>query len=212
MNASDNDGIAELFDRHPKKTDTATAATTTVAAEPVTTGTGAETIGVDRCVGIKLKRKRAERDRKKALPKPAPKLPPAPPAPKLILEGARVRDVTDPQPEPRSTRRAQNSKIISFCARFFAPLIRVRFAVVQPNSSRTAHEIAPYRLPFKIRAAGRVPRRGGAPGGLGRTTIYDALGSGDLKSIKIGKRRLITIDWLRAWLLSHEADATGGRR
>jgi excisionase family DNA binding protein len=41
--------------------------------------------------------------------------------------------------------------------------------------------------------------------GLGRTTIYDALGSGDLKSIKIGKRRLITIDWLRAWLLSHEA-------
>ena len=48
--------------------------------------------------------------------------------------------------------------------------------------------------------------------GLGRTTIYDALGSGDLKSIKIGKRRLITIDWLRAWLLSHEADATGGTR
>jgi excisionase family DNA binding protein len=40
--------------------------------------------------------------------------------------------------------------------------------------------------------------------GLGRTTIYDALGSGDLKSVKIGKRRLITIDALRAWLFSHE--------
>jgi excisionase family DNA binding protein len=38
----------------------------------------------------------------------------------------------------------------------------------------------------------------------GRTTIYEALGSGALKSIKIGKRRLITIEALRAWLLSHE--------
>jgi excisionase family DNA binding protein len=41
--------------------------------------------------------------------------------------------------------------------------------------------------------------------GLGRTTIYSALGSGALKSIKIGKRRLITIEALRAWLFSHEA-------
>jgi excisionase family DNA binding protein len=41
--------------------------------------------------------------------------------------------------------------------------------------------------------------------GLGRTTIYGALGSGALKSIKIGKRRLITVEALRAWLLSHEA-------
>jgi excisionase family DNA binding protein len=41
--------------------------------------------------------------------------------------------------------------------------------------------------------------------GLGRTTIYSALGSGALKSIKIGKRRLIIVEALRAWLLSHEA-------
>jgi excisionase family DNA binding protein len=40
--------------------------------------------------------------------------------------------------------------------------------------------------------------------GLGRTTIYAALGSGALKSLKIGKRRLITLDALRSWLLSHE--------
>jgi excisionase family DNA binding protein len=40
--------------------------------------------------------------------------------------------------------------------------------------------------------------------GLGRTSIYSALGSGALKSIKIGKRRLIAIEALRAWLLSHE--------
>jgi hypothetical protein len=51
------------------------------------------------------KRKRAERDRKKALPKPPPELPPVPPAPtvsKSISEGAGVRDVTDPEPEPKS--------------------------------------------------------------------------------------------------------------
>jgi excisionase family DNA binding protein len=40
--------------------------------------------------------------------------------------------------------------------------------------------------------------------GLGRTTIYEALGSGDLKSMKIGKRRLITVAALRDWLSSHE--------
>jgi excisionase family DNA binding protein len=40
--------------------------------------------------------------------------------------------------------------------------------------------------------------------GLGRTTIYAALASGALNSLKIGKRRLITIEALRSWLLSHE--------
>jgi excisionase family DNA binding protein len=48
--------------------------------------------------------------------------------------------------------------------------------------------------------------------GLGRTTIYAALGSGALKSLKIGKRRLIALDALRSWLLSHppsEQDING---
>jgi excisionase family DNA binding protein len=40
--------------------------------------------------------------------------------------------------------------------------------------------------------------------GLGRTSIYSALGSGALKSLKIGKRRLIAVEALRGWLLSHE--------
>lgn len=40
--------------------------------------------------------------------------------------------------------------------------------------------------------------------GVGRTTIYDAIGTGALKSVKIGKRRLITIEALKAWLLSHQ--------
>jgi excisionase family DNA binding protein len=40
--------------------------------------------------------------------------------------------------------------------------------------------------------------------GVGRTTLYAAIGAGALRSIKIGKRRLITIEALRAWLLAHE--------
>jgi len=39
---------------------------------------------------------------------------------------------------------------------------------------------------------------------IGRTTLYAALSSGDLKSIKIGTRRLITIDALRDWLKKNE--------
>ena len=43
--------------------------------------------------------------------------------------------------------------------------------------------------------------------GLGRTTIYEAIGAGALRSVKIGKRRLITIEALKAWLLAHEVAA-----
>ncbi|MCB1471166.1 MAG: helix-turn-helix domain-containing protein [Rhizobiaceae bacterium] len=39
---------------------------------------------------------------------------------------------------------------------------------------------------------------------IGRTTLYAALSSGDLKSVKIGTRRLITLDALRAWLKKNE--------
>ena len=39
---------------------------------------------------------------------------------------------------------------------------------------------------------------------IGRTTLYAALSSGELRSVKIGTRRLITIDALRAWLRKHE--------
>jgi excisionase family DNA binding protein len=39
---------------------------------------------------------------------------------------------------------------------------------------------------------------------VGRTTIYYAIGSGALSSLKVGKRRLITVDALRAWLRTHE--------
>jgi excisionase family DNA binding protein len=36
--------------------------------------------------------------------------------------------------------------------------------------------------------------------GIGRTRLYEAIGSGSLRSLKIGKRRLITVEALREWL------------
>ncbi len=39
---------------------------------------------------------------------------------------------------------------------------------------------------------------------IGRTTLYAALSSGELKSVKIGTRRLIMLDALRDWLLANE--------
>lgn len=46
--------------------------------------------------------------------------------------------------------------------------------------------------------------------GLGRTTVYEAIGSGALRSLKIGKRRLITIEALTAWLAAAERTTMGG--
>ena len=42
---------------------------------------------------------------------------------------------------------------------------------------------------------------------VGRTKLYEAIGSGALPSFKIGKRRLIMVDSLREWLLALEAEA-----
>jgi excisionase family DNA binding protein len=43
--------------------------------------------------------------------------------------------------------------------------------------------------------------------GVSRTTLYQALRSGGLKSLKIGSRRLITIEALGAWLHLHAVDS-----
>ena len=39
---------------------------------------------------------------------------------------------------------------------------------------------------------------------IGRTSLYAAIAKGELRSLKIGTRRLITIDALRNWLHRHE--------
>jgi excisionase family DNA binding protein len=43
--------------------------------------------------------------------------------------------------------------------------------------------------------------------GIGRTSLYAALAKGDLKSIKIGTRRLIKIEAIHEWLTAHQTDA-----
>ncbi len=48
--------------------------------------------------------------------------------------------------------------------------------------------------------------------GIGRTTLYKALGSGALSSLKIGSRRLITVDALKAWLAAAERVGRGDTR
>jgi excisionase family DNA binding protein len=40
--------------------------------------------------------------------------------------------------------------------------------------------------------------------GIGRTKLYEAIGAGELKSLKIGSRRLVAIDALHEWLRHHE--------
>ncbi len=45
--------------------------------------------------------------------------------------------------------------------------------------------------------------------GVGRTTLYAALAKGDLKSLKIGTRRLIKITAIHDWLARHELRKDG---
>jgi excisionase family DNA binding protein len=40
--------------------------------------------------------------------------------------------------------------------------------------------------------------------GVGRTILYQAIATHDLRSLKVGKRRLIRIDDLNTWLDAHE--------
>jgi excisionase family DNA binding protein len=48
------------------------------------------------------------------------------------------------------------------------------------------------------------PADAGHLAGIGRTTIYQAISSGELKSLKVGARRLVAVEALREWLLQHE--------
>ncbi len=46
---------------------------------------------------------------------------------------------------------------------------------------------------------------------VGRTKLYEAISSGALRSLKVGKRRLITVEALRAWLAAAEKEAANAR-
>lgn len=46
--------------------------------------------------------------------------------------------------------------------------------------------------------------------GIGRTMLYDELASARLRSAKIGKRRLITVEAIKDWLKAREAENASG--
>lgn len=56
------------------------------------------------------------------------------------------------------------------------------------------------RLAVSLQEAARLA-------GVGRTKLYEAIGSGALRSFKIGTRRLIMVEALRDWLLTAEQEA-----
>ena len=64
-------------------------------------------------------------------------------------------------------------------------------------SNTSAKKSGPQRLAVSPAEAARLA-------GIGRTTLYEAIGSGALRSLKIGKRRLITIEALQDWLAAAE--------
>jgi hypothetical protein len=57
-----------------------------------------------------------------------------------------------------------------------------------------------------VRVLAVSPAEAGRLAGIGRTSIYHAISCGDLKSLKIGARRLVAVDALRDWLLKHEVN------
>jgi excisionase family DNA binding protein len=59
-------------------------------------------------------------------------------------------------------------------------------------------------IPVDVSVLAVSPAEAGRLAGIGRTTIYHAISSGDLSSLKIGARRLVTVEALRKWLLKHE--------
>ena len=82
---------------------------------------------------------------------------------------------------------------------------------VTPHSGKA--EVA--RLGSKVMTAARSDHRSVEPiavspgeaarlAGVGRTTIYASIAAGELRSIKLGKRRLIAVEALREWLRAHE--------
>lgn len=66
------------------------------------------------------------------------------------------------------------------------------------HSKQSAHSTPPIAV---------SPDEAARLAGIGRTSLYAALAKGDLKSIKIGTRRLIKIEAIHEWLASYQTGA-----
>lgn len=69
-------------------------------------------------------------------------------------------------------------------------------------------------LQTSFEPAGRLavsPSEAARLAGIGRTTLYDAIGTGALRSLKIGNRRLITVEALQDWLEAAERETRDAR-
>jgi excisionase family DNA binding protein len=55
------------------------------------------------------------------------------------------------------------------------------------------------------------PDAGNALGGLGRTKVYELIASGELRTVKIGRRRFVPVSAIAEYVARLEAQA-GGRR
>jgi excisionase family DNA binding protein len=81
---------------------------------------------------------------------------------------------------------------------------------VQVSGQADHAAVAPYG---KVSSRDKVERLAVSVGeaarlaGVSRTMLYQALRSGGLRSLKIGSRRLITIEALDAWLHLHAAES-----
>jgi excisionase family DNA binding protein len=101
--------------------------------------------------------------------------------------------------------------------KFFAFFDHVRWCECSPPLSDREHKVTDPTLTDHNTAADRLavsPAGAARLAGVGRTTIYEAISSGALRSLKIGKRRLILIVSLRDWLETAQqaADLAAQRR
>lgn len=67
--------------------------------------------------------------------------------------------------------------------------------VRQSTHDRVAHPVQNADVPDKLAVS--IPCAGEMLS-IGRTSVYDLIKRGDLKSIKIGRRRLVLVDSIRA--------------
>jgi excisionase family DNA binding protein len=76
-----------------------------------------------------------------------------------------------------------------------------RYQIVTDDGSLKSNTQPEYSefAPFAV-----APRKAAKLAGVGRSTLYIALASGDLKSSKTGKRRIILVNELERWIISHE--------